>query len=113
MNRSWPILTLLLVFIASAANALWRDAATYDEGTHLGAGFAILDRHDYRLNTDHPPLSRVWAALPVRASGLRQPDYTSLAWTRGSDAAGERISTSVARVSTFPPSTRLSPRMPL
>jgi dolichyl-phosphate-mannose-protein mannosyltransferase len=78
--HAWAVPILLAIFTAAAAYSLTQDSATFDEGTHLGAGYAILDRHDFRLNPDHPPLSRVWAALPVWLSGMRKPDYNATSW---------------------------------
>ena len=40
-------------------------SATYDEPLHLTAGFAALTRRDYRMDPTHPPLVRMWAALPL------------------------------------------------
>ncbi len=42
-------------------------SATMDEPTHLVAGYSILTAGDYRLDPTHPPLVRMWAALPLLA----------------------------------------------
>jgi hypothetical protein len=41
------------------------DAPTIDEPVYVSAGVASLVRHDLRLNTQHPPLAKALAALPV------------------------------------------------
>ena len=41
------------------------ESATYDEGTHLAAGYSYLVTGDYRLNPEHPVLGKILAALPL------------------------------------------------
>jgi len=43
-----------------------RKSATWDEPVHLVAGYAAL-RGDDRVDPSHPPLMRMWAALPLVA----------------------------------------------
>lgn len=40
-------------------------SATYDETTHLPSGYSYLKWNDYRMNPEHPPLIKLWAALPL------------------------------------------------
>jgi hypothetical protein len=44
-------------------------SATFDEMAHLPAGYSYLRWNDYRLNPEHPPLIKKWAALPVDTAG--------------------------------------------
>ena len=53
---------LALAFARSAA-------PTFDENTHLGAGYAYWQWQDFRLNPEHPPLLKRWAAVPLVVSG--------------------------------------------
>lgn len=58
------------------------DSATFDETTHLPAGYADLDRLDFRHNPEHPPLAKMIAAVPLKLLGRGNPDYESpAAWT--------------------------------
>jgi hypothetical protein len=64
--RSWPALvvfaavfTLLQVFSYPLKSAIW------DEPVHLATGYLAVANHDYRLEPTHPPLMRMWAALPL------------------------------------------------
>ncbi|MGB9762831.1 MAG: ArnT family glycosyltransferase [Minisyncoccia bacterium] len=50
------------------------DALTFDELAHLGAGYSYLVKHDYRLNPEHPPLSKDIIALPLLFLKLNFPD---------------------------------------
>lgn len=64
---------LLAAFFAQAAMAWRLKAPTFDEPTHLAAGWSYLKTGDYRLNPEHPPLLKQWAALPLLAMSLGDP----------------------------------------
>ena len=44
---------------------------TVDENIHIPAGYYYLVAGDFRINNEHPPLVKMWAALPLL---LVQPD---------------------------------------
>lgn len=48
------------MFLSSRA-----DSATTDESVHLFAGFTYLTQKDFRLDTEHPPLIKEIAAIPL------------------------------------------------
>ncbi len=54
-----------LVFIGLTVNSYVRESATWDEPQHLTTGYVALTRGDYRIDPEHPPLLRLWAALPL------------------------------------------------
>jgi len=54
---AWPI--LLLRYIDA-------NSATFDEGTHLSAGYSYWTCGDYGVNPEHPPLVKLIAAAPLR-----------------------------------------------
>jgi len=54
----------LLLYAGLAADALRRDAPTFDEVAHLSSGWTHLVYGDYRMVTD-APLVRQIAALPL------------------------------------------------
>ena len=56
------------VFIALAVGNYTRKSATWDEPQHLTAGYASLTRLDFRIDSEHPPFARMWAALPLAFS---------------------------------------------
>lgn len=76
----WPAASALFVGLA-----LWEmhdESVTTDELVHVTAGYAALTRKDFRLNTEHPPLAKALAALPLSFMDLRWPvreDY----WDQG------------------------------
>lgn len=55
---------------------------TFDEPAHLAAGMEWLDRHSYTYETQHPPLTRVMAALLPRLSGLHSTGQKGI-WDEG------------------------------
>ena len=55
------------LFVALATGGGSHSSATWDEPIHLTAGYAALTRGDFRVDPSHPPLLRMWAALPILA----------------------------------------------
>ncbi len=78
--HAWAVPVLLLVFAVSGFAALSRESATFDETTHLPSGITYLEQHDFRHNPEHPPLAKMWAALPLVLLGRADADYDSPAW---------------------------------
>jgi hypothetical protein len=76
------VLALLSVFTVCGLVSLAGDSATSDETAHLPAGYTYLDRGDLRLNPEHPPLAKAWAALPLWLAGAGRPDYAGEDWAR-------------------------------
>lgn len=62
------LLTFTIAFIALDVASYARKSATWDEPVHVTAGYAALARHDYRVDPEHPPFLRIWAALPFSYS---------------------------------------------
>ncbi len=76
---------LLALFAGLASISLLRDSVTFDETPHIVAGYSYLDRGDFRLNPEHPPLAKMWAAVPLWISNRGLLDYASDRWA-GADA---------------------------
>src|SRR5882672_2275646 len=73
LERRAVVLVAALLLLASI-----RIVATYtvfgqtsDEPAHLACGMEWLDRHVYRYEPQHPPLTRVMAALGPYLDGVR------------------------------------------
>ena len=81
------VVCLCACFVAAAIVNAWTTSATYDETSHLPSGYAALAWSDYRLNPEHPPLIKMWAALPL----LFAPVHPSSPQTL-EDAAREMVS---------------------
>jgi len=53
------------LYATLAVTSLRQKSTTFDELTHLSAGWTHLTLGDYRMSPDHPPLLRKLAALPL------------------------------------------------
>jgi hypothetical protein len=57
------------VFVTLTVTGYTRKSATWDEPQHLTAGCMISKLHDFRVDPEHPPILRAWAALPLLSRG--------------------------------------------
>lgn len=71
---------LLALFAIAASCSLTFDSVTYDEAAHLVAGVSYLQTGDFRLNPEHPPLAKMWAAVPLVVGGVESIDPASMRW---------------------------------
>jgi hypothetical protein len=62
---------LLLLMAVNLFAAISRKSITNDEIVHIPAGYYHLVAGDFQLNNEHPPLVKMWAALPLL---IVQPD---------------------------------------
>ncbi len=75
------LVVALLVFMGLlSGGAARRESVTIDEIAHTGAGLSYLQKLDMRMNLEHPPLSKVLAAIPLVVRGTRA-DYSHVSWT--------------------------------
>ncbi len=66
-------LVLLLFQFGMQVHLAKVDAETTDEGIHLFAGYTYLTRHILDFNSEHPPLVKTLAALPLLVLKPNQP----------------------------------------
>jgi 4-amino-4-deoxy-L-arabinose transferase-like glycosyltransferase len=64
---------LLVIFILVSVSSFVQKSPTNDEPLHLFAGYSYLKWHDFRTNPEHPPLAKMWAALPLLALNITDP----------------------------------------
>ena len=67
----WFAQCLLMLMAANLLAAISRKSITNDEIVHIPAGYYHLVAGEFQLNNEHPPLIKMWAALPLL---LIQPD---------------------------------------
>ncbi len=72
-----------VVFIALTVGSYTQKSATVDEPQHLTAGYTALRLRDYRLDPEHPPFLRLWAALPLLAMADVRLDTNTVSWSTG------------------------------
>jgi len=56
---------LLLLMAANLFVSISRKSITNDEVVHIPAGYYHLVAGEFQLNNEHPPLVKMWAALPL------------------------------------------------
>ena len=79
-----PVAPLLVASaLALALLAGLGDSVTFDEGVHIASGLTALGRGDFRLNPEHPPLAKLWAAVPLVAAGIPAPAPGTRGWSEG------------------------------
>jgi Flp pilus assembly protein TadD len=70
----------VLLFSFITITGFLQKSPTVDEPTHLFAGYSYLKWGDFRANPEHPPLAKLWAALPLLAFDLKDPRQSSAYW---------------------------------
>ena len=65
-SRFYAVVAILLGAMGWMAVTSVRDESqTWDEAIHLSAGYSYWKTGDYRLNPEHPPLGKLWNAIPL------------------------------------------------
>jgi hypothetical protein len=81
--RVWALLCLFAAIYLTLAIGTSRDrSATWDEPIHLTAGYLAAAHGDFRVDPSHPPLLRMWAALPLLVGASPRVDARSIDSTR-------------------------------
>src|SRR2546427_3721429 len=66
-------LALLAALLLQGLIFIGESSQTSDEAAHIAAGYSYLVTADFRLNPEHPPLIKEWAALPLLLLDLKFP----------------------------------------
>jgi tetratricopeptide (TPR) repeat protein len=65
---------VFVVIFAGITIASFRlQSPTFDEPIHLLGGYSYLKWNDFRINPEHPPLVKIWAALPLLGLDINDP----------------------------------------
>jgi hypothetical protein len=83
----WPAVWALLAYlcIVQIRSAL-QESVTADEPVELSSGYSYLKTGDFRMEPAHPPLEKMFAALPLLRFGL-VPPRDPVAWQQGDESA--------------------------
>jgi 4-amino-4-deoxy-L-arabinose transferase-like glycosyltransferase len=95
-SRIAPIYLLLIFALLEVATVVQK-SPTVDEPIHLFAGYSYLKWSDFRANPEHPPLAKVWAALPLLAFDLKDPRPSRPHWNWIPEDLHSRPTVHVAR----------------
>ncbi|HTM10270.1 MAG TPA: hypothetical protein VL754_17935 [Verrucomicrobiae bacterium] len=61
----------IVIFALVSVSIFVQKSPTVDEPMHLFAGYSYLKYGDFRANSEHPPLAKMWAALPLLAFPIK------------------------------------------
>jgi hypothetical protein len=64
---------LLTIVGVQMLTAISRKTITVDEAIHIPAGYYHLVTGDFQINNEHPPLVKMWAALPLLLIQPKEP----------------------------------------
>ncbi|MGD0548086.1 MAG: hypothetical protein ABR991_09730, partial [Terracidiphilus sp.] len=79
------LLALLAILLFASVR---QESQTFDESTHLYAGFEYWKHGDFGVNPEHPPLAKMLAALPLLSMGLKEPPPFFFPYFKASDFIG-------------------------
>ena len=88
VRRSWEryaVAALLSLYAAQVLYGITSIGATFDENVHLAAGYSYWAFGDFRMNSEHPPIAKLLAGLPLYVRGLR----ASQQWPEWQHADGQ------------------------
>jgi tetratricopeptide (TPR) repeat protein len=93
---SWLWSTVVLVlfiilFCFLTISSFLQKSPTVDEPVHLFAGYSYLKWSDFRANPEHPPLVKLWAALPLLAFDVKDSRRSSMHWDLIPDYSPHRL----------------------
>lgn len=74
------VLYFALIFALLCASSFVQKSPTVDEPIHLAAGYSYLKWDDFRANPEHPPLAKLWAALPLLAFDIKDSRASRPHW---------------------------------
>ncbi len=64
---------LIAIMFVISVTTIFSDALTFDELAHIPAGYSYLKYQDYRINPEHPPLTKSLSATPLIYKDLNFP----------------------------------------
>ena len=82
-TQIWPFVALfvfVIIFSVIAISSFREQSPTMDEPVHLLGGYSYLKWGDFRVNPEHPPLSKIWAALPLLWLEIKDPRTNDPDW---------------------------------
>jgi len=81
MRTAIVLIVFAAVFIGLTVDCYRQESATADEPQQLTTGYTALVLKDYRLDPEHPPLLRMWAALPLWMMSDVRLNTNAVSWT--------------------------------
>ena len=66
-------IVFVVIFAGITISSFRLQSPTFDEPIHLLGGYSYLKWNDFRINPEHPPLVKIWAALPLLGLDINDP----------------------------------------
>lgn len=84
-NKTAPIIVIILLaaMFFQAVSSMRLKSLTFDETSHLPAGYSYLMTGDYRINLEQPPLIKLLAGIPLLFFKQNLPLYSAF-WQNSS-----------------------------
>jgi hypothetical protein len=76
---------LLAIMAILLVSSVRQQSQTFDESTHLFAGFEYWKHADFGRNPEHPPFVKLLASLPLRPMSLHEPPALPLPFFKAQD----------------------------
>ena len=76
---------LLVILAVLLVSSVRQQSQTFDESTHLFAGYEYWKHADFGRNPEHPPIVKLLAALPLLPMGLHEPPASPISFFKGQD----------------------------
>jgi 4-amino-4-deoxy-L-arabinose transferase-like glycosyltransferase len=76
------LLAILAILLVTSER---QQSQTFDESTHLFAGFVYWKHGDFGRNPEHPPFVKLLATLPLLPMGLREPPTVPIPFFKAQD----------------------------
>ena len=76
------LLAILAILLITSAR---QESQTFDESTHLFAGFEYWKHADFGRNPEHPPFIKLLAAVPLLSMGLKEPPSLPIPFFKAQD----------------------------
>ena len=80
MNSKLLASIIISSAVVLAIASVWNDSPIVDEIPHIGAGYSYIVKGDFRLNPEHPPLSKDIAGLTLSFLPLSQGAFETKFW---------------------------------
>jgi hypothetical protein len=76
------LLAILAILLITSAR---EESQTFDESTHLFAGFEYWKHADFGRNPEHPPFIKLLASIPLLSMGLKEPPSLPIPFFKAQD----------------------------
>lgn len=71
---------IIVSAVVLAIFSVWNDSPIVDEIPHIGAGYSYVQKGDFRLNPEHPPLAKDLAGFALGFLSLNQSAFKTQFW---------------------------------